>query len=194
MSNRYRKMKKIHTKEQLKKAKTEYISNIITFVFTVLLMVVLISLAIIEDNEKVKIAPDSEYKEFVFIDYKVNRRRKGGVSNYKVYVEGEEEPLYLDDFVTNATELKTIRSGEKIKCRVIKKSDGSAYSYEVFHLETDKKVFFTVDDYIEMSTESTNKIVILSCVVTALVIIFGFFSCRKSKGKYLEIKEALKEE
>ena len=194
MFNRYRNMKGIHTKEQLKKAKTEYISNIIALVFIVLLMVVLIPLVINENNEKAKIAPDSEYKEFVFIDYKVNRKRKGGVSSYKVYVEGEDKPLYLDDFLTSKTELKTISSGEKIKCRVIKESDGSAYSYEVFHLETDKKVFFTVDDYIEMSTESTNKIVILSCVVTALVIIFGFFSCRKSKDKYLEIKEALKEE
>jgi len=183
---KYVKIKRRYTQEDVKKAKNDYVGWLLLAVIVALCMLFFFYDAITREAplETVK---ESEYKEFVFVEYEAIYRRRAK-DKYLIYVEDEEKPLYVDTRLVSRRSLDKLEKGVKLKCRVIKQSDKSKYSYTVIQLETRSRVFFTTDDYVRIANEA-NSLTIIMAAAFGVLTVGGILATIHTGKRYCKVKE-----
>ena len=181
-----------YTQRDLKKAKNNCIGVVLCVLFFALLVIICTPLCKKELDEEIKEAQSSVYMEFTFEKY-VSGGGRHGSNDGKIYVKELDEPIcvrypaaFFNKFV-----LHDIKEGMKIRCYVVKMPEKLMYSYKVVHFETEEKVIFTVDDYIETATRVTDRIITVLIVISVIICVICIPLLFRYRKKYFIAKQEL---
>ena len=169
--------------EQMKKSIE---TNKILFVFLIIcsfVFIIGIIYGIADFNRSITTYDELEYREYIFVSYKIDYNSEGGDKFY-ITVEGQDKTLCVGELLTphKYDYFDALKAGDKIYCYVYEDSG----TIQVAEIKADKMII-SLDEYNDSHKKNGIGLIIVmsilsvTCAVSAIIIKKMCFCFQKKK-------------